>query len=136
MRAHWLAVSAVSLSLLPVPQASAQEAAAPQGGPAVVEGGVGTAVMDREPQGIAESFPATVGTVYCFTKVGQTQAGTTIEHVWYFGDEEVARKELPIGGSPWRTWSSKTIPAEATGAWRVDVVAGGTVIKSFAFTVQ
>ena len=136
MRAHWLAVSAVSLSLMTAAPVAAQEAAAPQGGPAVVEGGVGTAVMDRELQGIAESFPATVGTVYCFTKVGQTQAGTTIEHVWYFGDEEVARKELPIGGSPWRTWSSKTIPAEATGAWRVDVVAGGTVIKSFAFTVQ
>jgi len=136
MRAHWLAVSAVSLSLMTAAPMTAQEAAAQEGGPAVVEGGVGTAVMDRELQGMAESFPATVGTVYCFTKIGQTQAGATVEHVWYFGDQEVARKELSVGGSPWRTWSSKTIPPEATGAWRVDVVAGGTVIKSFAFTVQ
>lgn len=136
MRAHWLAVSVVSLSLMTAAPVAAQEAAAQEGGPVVTEGAVGTSVMDRQLQGAAESFPATVGTVYCFTRIGQTQAGTTIEHVWYFGDEEVARKELSIGGSPWRTWSSKTIPAEAIGDWRVDIVAGGTVIKSLAFTVQ
>ncbi|MBI2537226.1 MAG: DUF2914 domain-containing protein [Gemmatimonadetes bacterium] len=56
--------------------------------------------------------------------------------MWYFGDQEVARVELSIGGSPWRTWSSKTIPAEATGSWRVDIVANGNVLKSLAFTVQ
>ena len=136
MRAHWLAVSAVSLSLMTAAQVAAQEAAAQEAGPVVTEAAVGTSVMDRQLQGAAESFPATVGTVYCFTRIGQTQAGATIEHVWYFGDQEVARKELSVGGSPWRTWSSKVIPAEATGDWRVDIVAGGTVIKSVAFKVQ
>jgi hypothetical protein len=49
---------------------------------------------------------------------------------------EVGRKQLNIGGSPWRTWSSKLIPADATGDWRVDVVADGKVIKSVPFKVQ
>ena len=136
MRAQWLAVSAVALSLVMAAPVEAQEAAAQASGPTVDEGGVGTGVVDRALQGMAESFPATVATLYCFTRIGHTEAGATVEHVWYFNDQEVARKELTVGGSPWRTWSSKTIPAEATGAWRVDVVAGGTVIKSFAFTVQ
>jgi hypothetical protein len=136
MRAHWLTVFAVSLSLAAAVPAEAQEAAAQTAGPTVDEGGVGTGVMDRALQGMAESFPATVGTLYCFTKIGHTEAGTTVEHVWYFNDQEVARKELNIGGSPWRTWSSKVIPAEATGNWRVDVMAGGAVVKSYAFTVQ
>jgi hypothetical protein len=114
----------------------AQEAAAQASGPTVDEGGVGTGVVDRALQGMAESFPATVATLYCFTRIGHTEAGVTVEHVWYFNDQEVARKELTVGGSPWRTWSSKVIPAEATGSWRVDVLAGGNVIKSFAFTVQ
>lgn len=136
MRAQWLAVSAVALSLVMAAPVEAQEAAAQASGPTVDEGGVGTGVVDRALQGMAESFPATVATLYCFTRIGHTEAGVTVEHVWYFNDQEVARKELTVGGSPWRTWSSKVIPAEATGSWRVDVLAGGNVIKSFAFTVQ
>ncbi|MBI2073486.1 MAG: DUF2914 domain-containing protein [Gemmatimonadetes bacterium] len=125
-------MTAVTLSCVAAGRGLAQE----QAGPVVMEAAVGTAVVDRELQGAAEMFPATVGTLYCFSRIGQTQAGTTIEHVWYFGDQEVARVELSIGGSPWRTWSSKTIPAEATGSWRVDIVANGNVLKSLAFTVQ
>lgn len=132
MRTRWLAMTAVTLSCVAAGRGLAQE----QAGPVVMEAAVGTAVVDRELQGAAEMFPATVGTLYCFSRIGQTQAGTTIEHVWYFGDQEVARVELSIGGSPWRTWSSKTIPAEATGSWRVDIVANGNVLKSLAFTVQ
>ncbi|MBI2403642.1 MAG: DUF2914 domain-containing protein [Gemmatimonadetes bacterium] len=125
-------MTAVTLSCVAAGRGLAQE----QTGPVVVDAAVGTAVVDRELQGAAEMFPATVGTVYCFSRIGQTQAGTTIEHVWYFGEEEVARVELSIGGSPWRTWSSKTIPAEATGSWRVDIVANGNLLKSLSFTVQ
>ncbi|MBI2615289.1 MAG: DUF2914 domain-containing protein [Gemmatimonadetes bacterium] len=132
MRTRWLAMTAVTLSCVAAGRGLAQE----QAGPVVMEAAVGTAVVDRELQGAAEMFPATVGTLYCFSRIGQTQAGTTIEHVWYFGDQEVARVELSIGGSPWRTWSSKTIPAEATGSWRVDIVANGNLLKSLSFTVQ
>jgi hypothetical protein len=139
MRMRWLAVTSVGLSLVTANRGLAQQAAAgaaQETGPVVTEAAVGTGVADRQIQGASETFPATVGSVYCFTKIGKTQAGATIEHVWYHGDQEVARKQLTIGGSPWRTWSSKTIPPEATGDWRVDVVADGKVIKSVSFKVQ
>jgi len=144
MRGHWLAVM---LSLAGVTRlaaqgtastqaAPAQAAATQEAGPTVTEAAVGTAVTDRQLQGAAETFPTTVGNVFFFTKIGQASAGTKIEHVWYHGATEVGRKELEIGGSPWRTWSSKVIPPDATGDWHVDAVADGKVLKSVPFKVQ
>jgi hypothetical protein len=137
MRGHTGAAVVLSLMAL-APRLAAQDAApaAATEGPTVTEAAVGTAVTDRQLQGAAETFPATVGTVFFFTRIGSTQAGTEVEHVWYHADQEVGRKALSIGGSPWRTWSSKIIPPEATGSWRVDVVSNGAVIKSVSFTVQ
>ncbi len=44
--------------------------------------------------------------------------------------------ELQVGGSPWRTWSKKTVPPDWTGAWHVEVRdAAGTVLKRIDFTV-
>jgi hypothetical protein len=131
-----MALTALALSSAAASRGLAQQAAGQDTGLVVTEAAVGTSVADRQLQGPADSFPATVGTLYCFTKIGQTQAGATIEHVWYHGDVEVGRKQLNIGGSPWRTWSSKVIPADATGDWRVDVLAEGKVLKSVSFKVQ
>ncbi len=139
MRTRWLALAAASLSFtITANRGLAQQAAGAtqEAGPVVTEIAVGTGVADRQIQGAAETFPTTVGTVYCFTKIGKTQAGATVEHAWYHGDQEVGRKQLAISGSPWRTWSSKVIPPEAAGDWRVDVVADGKVIKSVSFKVQ
>src|SRR5437867_1672541 len=62
--------------------------------------------------------------------------GTTIHHVWFNGDTQVGDVELHVDGSPWRTWSRKTIPADWTGAWHVEVRdAAGTVLKRIDFTV-
>lgn len=133
MRASWLAVPLVALLTVPAVPLAAQDPAAE--GP-TVEAAVGTAIVDRELQGAAETFPPTVGTVYCWIKVSKTQAGTTVDAVWYHSDVEVGRKTLNIGGSPWRTNSSKIIPPDATGDWRVDIVADGKVLKSVAFKVQ
>jgi hypothetical protein len=130
-----MAAAATAL-LAAAPGRGLAQQAAQESGPVVTEAAVGTSVAERQLQGVADSFPATVGTLYCFTKIGQTQAGATVEHVWYHGDEEMGRKQLNIGGSPWRTWSSKLIPADATGDWRVDVVADGKVLKSVSFKVQ
>ncbi len=136
MRGRWLAGALVALSTVGATRALAQGGEAMQEMGPTVEAQVGTAVVDRQLQGAAESFPASVGTVYCFIKVGKTQAGSTIEAVWYHGDTEVGRKELNIGGSPWRTWSSKIVPPEATGDWHVDIVAAGKVVQTVKFTVQ
>jgi len=130
MRARWLAVTLVPLLTVPAARLAAQDA-----GP-TVEAAVGTAIVNRELQGAAETFPANVGTVYCYIKVSKTQAGAAIEAVWYHSDVEVGRKALNIGGSPWRTSSSKIIPPDATGDWRVDVVSDGKVVKSVSFKGQ
>ena len=93
-------------------------------------------VKDRQPNGTATSFPASVGRLYCFTKVEGASEPTKVTHVWFHGDKEVHRIDLSIGGPGWRTWSYKTVPPDWTGAWHVDVQdAAGEVIYSIPFTV-
>jgi hypothetical protein len=113
------------------PAAAAQDDQGP-----TIEASIGTAVEDRALQGSGETFPSSVGTVYCYTRIGKTHAGDAIEHVWYHGSDEVGRVKLNIGASPWRTWSSKVVPPEATGDWHVDIVQDGKVLKTIAFKVQ
>jgi hypothetical protein len=45
--------------------------------------------------------------------------------------------KLAVKFKSMRTWSAKTIPADGTGSWRVDVLGpDGTVLKSLAFKVE
>jgi hypothetical protein len=110
-----------------------------------------TGVVDRVPQGVpqpavqTEGQPATAGgaeasfppgQVYCFSKISGTTP-TTIKHAWYFGDKLVNTIELAIDGSPWRTWSYITIPADMVGKWKVDIQdANGAVLKTLEFEVK
>lgn len=124
-RAGWAILLAVLLLVANTPVA----AQAP-----TVEAQVATSVVDRMPQGAATSFPATVGEVYCWTRITGA-ANTTITHVW-IRDGVEHPVQLNVGGSPWRTWSSKVIPPEWTGQWRVEVRgAGGAVLQTVNFTV-
>ncbi len=94
-----------------------------------------TAVKDRAPVGEGDTFPATVGELYCLSEVIDGPA--TIVHAWFHGGKEVRAIELPVKGARWRTWSVKKIPPGMTGEWRVDVRdAAGTVLASAAFTVK
>ena len=100
-----------------------------------VEAVLARSVVDRAPQDTGVAFPTEVGELVLWTRV-TGGAGQTLNHVWFYGDTEVANVPLTIGGSPWRTWSRKTIPVEATGAWRVEIRdAAGTVLKQLDFTV-
>lgn len=95
-----------------------------------------TEVQDREPVGEANTFAEDIGTVCCFTKIIGVEGESAVTHVWYHGDTEISRVELPVRSASWRTWSCKTIAPEATGAWRVDVLdANGNVLKSATFTI-
>ncbi len=117
---------------------AAPSLAAAQGGAVeVAEAVIATGVMDRSPEGTATTFSRDVGQVLCFTRITGAGAGTEVEHVWYHEGEERARVSLIVGGSNWRTWSSKRIVPEWTGSWRVDVqTSDGTVLRSVSFTVQ
>ena len=95
-----------------------------------------TGIENRTPVGAATAFPDTVGTVWCYTVIEGAPEATTVTHVWYRGDEKMAEVSLNVGPKWWRTWSSKKIPVEWTGAWRIDVVsASGAVLKSATFEV-
>jgi hypothetical protein len=116
------------------PTAAAPAAPAAQS-TATVEAVLARSVVDRAPQDTGVAFPADVGQMVLWMRVTGGE-GQTLNHVWFYGDTEVGNVPLTIGGSPWRTWSRKTIPMEATGAWHVEIRdAAGTVLKRIDFTV-
>jgi hypothetical protein len=99
-----------------------------------VQVAIGRSVTDRMPVDTASTFPADVGQLACWTRVSGA-AGTTIQHVWIHGTDEYP-VSLEIGGSPWRVWSTKQIPAEWAGDWRIEVRdAEGHVLATARFTV-
>jgi predicted lipid-binding transport protein (Tim44 family) len=96
-----------------------------------------TSVENREPVGADTAFADTVGQVYCFTQISGAGDATDISHVWYLNGEEKASVNLSVQGKTWRTWSSKTIPKEWAGNWRVEVKsADGNVLMSKEFVVR
>jgi hypothetical protein len=96
-----------------------------------------TSVEDRQPVGSDTSFTNDVGQLYCFTKLSSDQDSTSISHVWYHDDKEMANVELKMKAKAWRTWSSKTIVDDWSGEWRVDVISStGEVLASKKFIVK
>ncbi len=91
-------------------------------------------VEERQPTGEGTEFSADVGQLVAWTRVTGL-ANTTVRHVWRHQEHEEVI-ELSVGGSPWRIWSRRTIPAEWTGAWTVEVLnAEGDVLATAEFTV-
>ena len=137
MRNYMSAALLVTAIALTPSLASAQEPtqAGATKAAAAADAAVGTSIAERALVGAAETFPAGTEKLYCFSKVSNA-AGSEIEHVWYKGDVEQARVKLTIGGSPWRTHSSKNLGPDGAGSWRCDVVQEGTVLQSVKFTVQ
>ena len=142
-------IIAVVTICLPFPAATqAQEKSA-----AGAEGGAGVAapqttpfevkfavicrdVVDREAVGAGSTFPASVGKLYCFTKIVGVKGPTEIIHVWYYGGTERARVTLAVNSPTWRTYSSKIIQAHETGEWHVDVLgAEGKSLLSVPFRI-
>jgi hypothetical protein len=100
-----------------------------------VEAVLARTVADRAPQDTGSAFPDSVGTVVLWMRVTGAN-GQTLHHVWFHGDDNVGDVPLTIGGSPWRTWSRKNVPADAKGAWHVEIRdEGGNVLKRIDFTV-
>ena len=93
-------------------------------------------VVDREPVDVGSSFSATVEKLYFFTKIVGAEGNPQVTHVWYYGDTERARVTLSVRASNWRTYSSKRIQAQETGAWRAEILdAEGNTLATARFEV-
>lgn len=115
------------------PKAAMQEASALK----VVDAVIATGVENRAPLGAASTFSATVGKLYCFTKVVGAKQPTEIKHVWFFNNTEVTSITLPVKAVTWRTFSNKSIPPYMKGDWKVEVQSSdGNILKSIDFKVE
>lgn len=94
-------------------------------------------VENREPAGVASTFPATQEKVWCFVEFQNVDKETTINYVWTFGEKEVDKVPQTIKAfSKYRTWANKTI-AGRKGDWKVDIIdESGTVLKSASFKIE
>lgn len=102
----------------------------------VEEAVITTRVVERAPVDQVQTYPSTVGQLYCFTHLTGAEGETSITHVWFFGDQEVSRVTLPVRSANWRTWSGKTILPQWTGEWRVEILdASGEVLMKVPFTL-
>jgi len=120
------AFAAVSLSARP---AALQGAAA--GGLQVSDAKLGKSVENKEIKDEATTF-AVGEKAYLWMKV--TGGPGDLKVNWKAGDASDTIS-LTIGGSPWRTWSSKTL--HKAGSWTVTVTdAAGATLKELTFTVQ
>ena len=95
---------------------------------------VATSVQDREPVGENTEFPASVGTLSCWTKVAAKTLPSTVKHVWYIGDKKVFELSLDIKYPSTNTWSTVSV---RPGTWKVVVTdAAGAELSSVSFSVK
>ena len=133
-----LFIAALSISLVQVSLTFA-ESASPEASPVfkierlVIAG----SIDNREPVGVVNVFASSTEKVYCFLEARDIKEDTTVGFVWYYGEKEAARVELPLKqGSKWRTYSSKKLGGR-TGDWKVELQdAGGAVLETVEFTVE
>jgi len=94
-------------------------------------------VENREPVGIAASFPATQEKVSCFLEFQNVKQETTVNVVWTMGANEMGKVSLKVKAlSKFRTWANKSIGG-MKGDWKVEVMdESGAVLKSAAFKIE
>jgi hypothetical protein len=97
----------------------------------------GTAVEERELQGEATTFPSDIERIYCWSLITGCEEPTTVEHVWYYGNKEIARVPLDVKYPRMRTWSYKTMMPQWIGDWKVELVdIDGQVLATSLFKVE
>ena len=103
----------------------------------VAEGSITTAVENQQPVDKISTYPADFGKLYCFTRIVGALSDTTVTHVWYYGDNEMARVPLLIGSGNWRTYSSKRFLPQWAGQWQVKVLdAQGIELATIPFVLE
>lgn len=98
---------------------------------------IGTGVENREPVGVAETFPGATEKVYCFLEATNIPEDMEITVIWFHGEKEMLKTTLPLKmGSRWRTQADKNLYG-LKGDWKVEVRdAKGNLIKDVKFKVE
>ena len=98
---------------------------------------VGTGVENKEPVGVAETFPATTEKVYCFLEATEISKDTEVSFVWFLGDKEMLKTNLPLKMGPkWRTFANKNVGG-MKGDWKVEMRdVNGNLLKDAKFKVE
>jgi len=103
----------------------------------VADAVITTGIEKQMPVDRVEVFPADYGKLFCFTRIVGAEKETSVTHVWYYRDDELARVELPIGSADWRTYSSKRFLPQWSGPWRVVILAeDGSELKTVPFVLE
>ena len=93
-------------------------------------------IINREVVNEGRSFSASVGKLYCFSKIDNIDSYTEVVHAWYYGNTERARVTLNVNPPAWRTYSSKVIQTHEIGSWRVEILdASGNLLNTVHFEV-
>jgi len=94
-------------------------------------------VVNREPVEPGDKFSKDVGSLACFSKITGATQETEIKHLWFHNDQLLDTITLSVKASPWRTWSRKTIPADMTGDWKVEIKdANDNLLTTLSFTIE
>ena len=98
---------------------------------------VGTGVEKSEPEGVAETFPASTEKVYCFLEATNIAKDTEVSFVWLYGQKEMLKTTLPLKmGTKWRTYANKNLRG-LKGEWKVEIKdPDGKVLKDVKFKVE
>jgi len=98
---------------------------------------VGTGVANKEPVGVAETFPASTKKVYCFLQASDIAKDTEVSLVWFHDQDEKLKTMLPLKmGKRWRTYANKNLRG-LKGDWKIEIKdAGGNLLKEIKFKVE
>lgn len=138
-----LSLSLISSSILaqqataPAAPAPAATAADPAVSLNISRMEIASSVENREPVGIAASFPASQEKVFCYVELKDVSKDSAITFIWTLGANEMGKVSQQVKkSSRWRTWANKSIGG-MKGDWKVDVLdESGAVLKSAAFKVE
>ncbi|HUI68163.1 MAG TPA: DUF2914 domain-containing protein [Nitrospirota bacterium] len=129
--------SAPAMPATPASPATTPAAPVPAEGLTISRMEIAGSVENREPVGIAASFPATQEKVYCYLEFKDVPQDTTITYVWTLGQNDMGKVTQQVKkSSRWRTWANKSIGG-MKGDWKVDVLdESGAVLKSATFKIE
>lgn len=131
----WLACATIGILVLSSALGAQEEKK--QDGIRVGYSAVCVDVQNLEPLGVDTTFSASVGSLYCFTRIEGATDTTNITHVWYHGEKKMAEVILPVKSVRWRTYSSKKILPNWSGKWNVVVLSeAGDPLAQISFFIR